>query len=486
MSQLADRLACKAIMPLPPTKTFKTWRQRVRLIESLHAGSMSTRGAAKEWGVQEKMLRNWKKKIESKQASLASLPAAEASCRWSRFLKSRIDQKERSLKTDEAYMLQLDTFYRQQRSLGYKVFDSDLVSQLHVILYPPESDTEEPTEKLSDEALRSRIRRWRERLGIVRRATHVGQRTEFDPDIIRGFVDAVNEEIVTRGIPMDCIVNMDETNMYFDQQGRMTLADKGQKTVNIVTTGSSQRCTIALAASLSGEKLPPMVIFKGVPGARGNSVANELATLGYPSTATYTVQKKAWMDIPTFLQWVEEIWRPFCAGRPKTLLILDVHKAHMATESLAALQECGTEVMFIPPGYTSKLQAMDVGVNKPYKGYARERYFVFLRARLTVNETPHRYDVACWVVEAWAKVSVDTILNTWRHIGIVALENRENVDPNGPGGALDFGDGDDEAADLEMELLANGAPGNFQFQGANDEMLDEDDNDDEGDYENDF
>jgi hypothetical protein len=57
-------------------------------------------------------------------------------------------------------MLQLDAFYRQQRSLGYKVFDANLVGKLHVILYPPESDTEEATEKLSDEALRNRIRRW--------------------------------------------------------------------------------------------------------------------------------------------------------------------------------------------------------------------------------------------------------------------------------------------------------------------------------------
>jgi DDE superfamily endonuclease len=158
----------------------------------------------------------------------------------------------------------------------------------------------------------------------------------------------------------------------------------------------------------------------------------------------------------------------------------------MSTKCLDALQECSTEVVFIPPGYTSKVQPMDVGVNKPYKGYTWERYFVFLRSRLTVNETPHRYDVACWVVEAWAKVTVRTILNTWRHIGIVALENRENVDPNGPGGALDF-DGDDEEGDQEMELLVNQAPGNFHFQGANNAMDDgDDDDDDEGDYKNDF
>jgi hypothetical protein len=267
MNHPADQLACMAIMPLPPTKTFKTWRQRVKLIDTINADNLSTRGAAEAWGIQEKMLQNWRKKINSKKLSLASLPAAEASCRWSRFLKSHSDHKERSLKTDEAFMLQLDAFYRQQRSLGYKVFDADLVGKLHVILYPPESDTEEPTEKLSDEALRFRIQCWRERLGIVRRAgMHVGQRTEFDPNIIRDFVDAVNQEIAAQGVPIDCVVNMDETNMYFDQQGRMTLADKGQKAVNIVTTGSSQRCTIALAASLSGEKLPPMVIFEGCLG----------------------------------------------------------------------------------------------------------------------------------------------------------------------------------------------------------------------------
>jgi hypothetical protein len=98
-------LACMAIMPLLPTKTFKTWRQRVKLIDSINAGNLSTRGAGIAWGIQEKMLQNWRKNRVDEV--VACFSAAEASCRWTRFLKSRSDHKERAFKTDEAYMLQL-------------------------------------------------------------------------------------------------------------------------------------------------------------------------------------------------------------------------------------------------------------------------------------------------------------------------------------------------------------------------------------------
>jgi DDE superfamily endonuclease len=35
------------------------------------------------------------------------------------------------------------------------------------------------------------------------------------------------------------------------------------------------------------------------------------------------------------------------------------------------VQLCNTEVNYIPEGYASRLQVMDVGVNKPFKGYIK-------------------------------------------------------------------------------------------------------------------
>jgi hypothetical protein len=59
---------------------------------------------------------------------------------------------------------------------------------------------------------------------------------------------------------------------------------------------------------LSGEKLPPCIIFKdkdtrGICVWKVFSIAEKRAEHGYPEEALYAVQYKAWMDQKWFLDW---------------------------------------------------------------------------------------------------------------------------------------------------------------------------------------
>jgi hypothetical protein len=62
---------------------------------------------------------------------------------------------------------------------------------------------------------------------------------------------------------------------------------------------------------------------------------------------------------------------------------------------------------------------LDVGVNKPFKDYRRERQTTFLIERPSLNDKPTWQFVAKWVSEAWDRVAVETIV-IWRYIGISA------------------------------------------------------------------
>jgi hypothetical protein len=96
-------------------------------------------------------------------------------------LNSRSTTQERALLTDAESLQQLHDFYKEQKQHAYPFYDNDLVVKLHQILYPDGAPEEG---SVSDEALRLRIRRWRECIRITYRAqTHVGQNTEFDADI---------------------------------------------------------------------------------------------------------------------------------------------------------------------------------------------------------------------------------------------------------------------------------------------------------------
>ena len=83
----------------------------------------------------------------------------------------------------------------------------------------------------------------------------------------------------------------------------------------------------------------------------------------------------------------------------------------------------GTVLEFIPGGYTSKLQNMDVGFNKPLKEGIRNRYEDWLLAEYTVDKNygckPTRSKVAGWLWEAWVAIPAETGANTSRKIGLI-------------------------------------------------------------------
>ncbi len=68
--------------------------------------------------------------------------------------------------------------------------------------------------------------------------------------------------------------------------GPTTLDNVGAKTVTITGMGASARCTVLLGVTLTGEKLPPVIIFKGMPNGR---VAHDVSQVD--SNAVCTVQK---------------------------------------------------------------------------------------------------------------------------------------------------------------------------------------------------
>jgi DDE superfamily endonuclease len=80
--------------------------------------------------------------------------------------------------------------------------------------------------------------------------------------------------------------------------------------------------------------------------------------------------------------------------------------------------------------WKSKLQVLDVGVNKPFKQYTRGEYVMFLQTRTHPRQLPRRLDVANWIIHAWEQISVETILNTWRKVGLIDFDaEMPPVDP---------------------------------------------------------
>jgi hypothetical protein len=276
-------------------------------------------------------------------------------------------------------------------------------------------------------ALRQRIYRLLHSLGITcRYVTHVSQNTIHCRITIDDFVAYIKQIISRYGISLGNVVNGDETNCDWAVSPKKTLNKKGAKTCEANACSSSGRSTVLLCVSAAGVKLEPFVIYTG--SKKGTIAKKELrnsVSNGYPLHMHYTTQKSAWMDEETMLEWIEVVWKPFTDMRPGLfLLILDEARAHLTEKVSKRLSELRTIYEIIPGGYTSKLQVLDVGINRPFKHYYKEASESFVRHWVNGHvpgEKPHplRQDVAKWILHAWGKISKATIMSTWRHVGYI-------------------------------------------------------------------
>ena len=104
----------------------------------------------------------------------------------------------------------------------------------------------------------------------------------------------------TKSVLIRCDIFIDEaeTPVFFDIVPNKTVDIKGTKTVKVRTTGSEKRhATLVLTVTVSGEILPPMVIFKG----------KRTLILDVPTGFVVAVQEKGWMDQELMTVYINEI-----------------------------------------------------------------------------------------------------------------------------------------------------------------------------------
>ena len=78
------------------------------------------------------------------------------------------------------------------------------------------------------------------------------------------------------------------------------------------------------------------------------------------------------------------------------------------------IESFGMVLEFSPGGYTSKLQVMDVGLNKPFNKKMRDHFDLY---QVETNcMKPMCQDIWKWIKGAWEKITTDTITNTWNKV----------------------------------------------------------------------
>jgi DDE superfamily endonuclease len=117
------------------------------------------------------------------------------------------------------------------------------------------------------------------------------------------------------------------------------------------------RVTIMLTCNAVGDKLPPVFIHK---------FENPHAMKGIKKSSLpvkYYWNKKAWMQISIFQNWLSQLDDRMHLARRKILLLVDNCSAH----SIEGLNLSNIKVVFLPKNTTAWLQLCDAGIIYSFK-----------------------------------------------------------------------------------------------------------------------
>jgi hypothetical protein len=269
----------------------------------------------------------------------------------------------------------------------------------------------------------SKIRQWvynflKRHEYAIRQKTHVAQK-RCDLAMCLDFVVSVNAKTTMYNIHPDFVVNMDQTPLYNDQRPSTTVCNKGQKSVNGKQTRTGDyRCTVFLAVTLSGKKLPPLIVFKGQPG---KTIQKSFTRQnGYPDDVICLCQAKAWCDTQVMHVWIEKVYKPWVSNNVNGFnhLLIDDYSAHKVGSVMASIKSLNSFLSVLPGGSTSQIQVLDVGVNKPFKDKFRGRWVQWMAFENRDNQLViSRQMLTVWVKNVWEDIQAENITRTWTKIG---------------------------------------------------------------------
>lgn len=121
------------------------------------------------------------------------------------------------------------------------------------------------------------------------------------------------------------------------------------------------------------------------------------------------------MDEKLMVVYLQKIWKPYVnrvaeeVGLTETasLLVLDSFEAHTTDTVQNTLEEINTKAPVIPGGCTSKVQPLDVCVNKPFKQLLKASWAQYLKRAVSSTQdgtkvkTATCQEVTDWIVSAW-------------------------------------------------------------------------------------
>ena len=164
--------------------------------------------------------------------------------------------------------------------------------------------------------------------------------------VIDKYFDLLEDILSKNSLTSSRIFNLDESGIPLQHCPGKRIAVRGQKHVNVVTSGNKMNITVLACVSASGFVMPPMVIFNR------KNLTPEL-TKGEVEGTIYGLSSSGWIDSELFSDWFLNHFLEYAPKSRPLLLLLDGHSSHYCPEFIRqACDNGGCHLLFTPSFYT--------------------------------------------------------------------------------------------------------------------------------------
>ena len=216
------------------------------------------------------------------------------------------------------------------------------------------------------------------RMGFVKRRASTKAKVSIEnfEQVKAQFLLDIRAVVEMEDIPFDLIINWDQTGIHYVPVGSWTMEKEGSKRVEIAGVDDKRQITAVFAGSLTGDFLPPQLIYKG-------TTHRCLPTVQFPSGWHITCSENHWSNESTMKAYIQRILLPYVREKRKelklaadypALVIFDKFTGQGTENLLNILEDNNIYFVMVPANCTDRLQPMDVSVNKPAKNFLRQQF----------------------------------------------------------------------------------------------------------------
>lgn len=194
------------------------------------------------------------------------------------------------------------------------------------------------------------------RMGFVKRRASTSAKVSVENfEVLKAqYLFDIKVIIEMEEIPYELVINWDQTAIHYVPVGSWTMEKEGAQRVEIVGKDDKHQITAVLAGSLTGDFLPPQLVYQGM-------TKRCISTVNFPQDWDITFSSNHWSNENTMEDYILKILVPYIINKRKelklredqrALVIFDQFKGQITDKILSLLAQNNLDIVIVPANCT--------------------------------------------------------------------------------------------------------------------------------------